>query len=346
MREGARAVCCLGTFRALSAARAWRLLDAQVNVARRFLARRSRPAVAAPAVDPPRRAARPWPRSLPATVARAVTAWIEDDGPRLGAAVAFYSIFALAPVLVVTIAVAGAVFGADAARGHIVEEIAGLIGTAAARSIEAMIASAWRSGRGGLAASVGVVTLLVAATGVFTELRNALNVMFAIDPHTSVVRGYMRARVMAFALLLGFGFLLIVSLVLSAALAGLREAFATRYPLASGVIALADLATSMLVLALAFGVILRGLPDHAPPWRAIAVGAVTSAGLFTLGKHLVAMYLARAGVADSYGAAGSFVVVIFWIYYSTQVLLLGAAVGRHVADAAAAASARVSRSAP
>jgi len=275
---------------------------------------------------------RTW-TSVPRAVLRGLGAWFQDDGPQLGAAVAFYSIFALAPVLVVTIAVAGAVFGADAARGHIVDEIAGLVGTAAARNIEAMIASAWHSDRSGLAAAIGLVTLLIAATGVFTELRNALNVMFGIRANPSVLRGLVHARVMAFALLLGFGFLLIVSLILSAALAALGQAISTRYPLVASALALTDLATSVLVIAVAFAVILRGLPDHAPSWRAVLVGAVTGAVLFSLGKHLVGLYLVSAGVATSYGAAGSFVVVIFWVYYSTQVLLIGAAVGRHVTDA-------------
>jgi membrane protein len=274
---------------------------------------------------------RTW-TSVPRAVLRGLGAWFQDDGPQLGAAVAFYSIFALAPVLVVTISIAGAVFGPDAARGHIVDEIAGLVGTPAARNIEAMIASAWHSDRSGLAAAIGVVTLLVAATGVFTELRNALNVMFGIRANPSVLRGVVRARVMAFALLLGFGFLLIVSLILSAALAAAAHGFSSRYPLAASALALTDVATSVLELAVAFAVILRGLPDHAPSWRAIVVGAATGAVLFSLGKHLVGLYLVSAGVATSYGAAGSFVVVIFWVYYSTQVLLIGAAIGRHVAD--------------
>jgi len=253
-----------------------------------------------------------------------LVAWFEHDGPQLGAAVAFYSIFALAPVLVVTIAVAGAVFGADAARGHIVNEIAGLVGTPAARNIEAMIASAWHGGGTGTAAAIGLVTLLIAATGVFTELRRALNVMFAVRAYPFALRGAVHARVMAFALLLGFGFLLIVSLILSAALAAASQIFAARYPLATGALAIADMTTSVLVIALAFAVILRWLPDRPPSWRAVVVAAVTGAVLFSVGKHLVSLYLVSAGVATSYGAAGSFVVVILWVYYSTQVLLIGA----------------------
>jgi membrane protein len=132
---------------------------------------------------------------------------------------------------------------------------------------------------------------------------------------------------------LSFGFVLIVSLILSAALAAASDAFSNRYPLAASALAVIDVVSSVLVLALAFAVILRQLPDHPPSWRAVLIGALTGAVLFSLGKHLVGLYLARAGVASSYGAAGSFVVLIFWVYYSTQVLLIGAAVGRHVAAA-------------
>lgn len=259
---------------------------------------------------------------------RGFTGWFDRDGPSLGASVAFFSIFALAPVLVVAIAVAGAVFGAEAARGFMLGELSGLVGIEAARNIEAMIASAWHSDNGGLAAFFGVVMLLVAATGVFTELRRALNVMFHAAPRGSALTGYMRARVMALALVLGFGFLLIISLVVSAAFAALGRYLSDAYPWTAGALAALDWAISTLILAAAFAAILRGLPDRAPSRRQIAIGALVGAGLFSLGKHLVGLYLARAGIADSYGAAGSFVVVILWVYYSTQVLLIGAAIGQ------------------
>ena len=265
------------------------------------------------------------------SIGRGLGAWWNHDGPRLGAAVSYYAIFALAPTLVIAISVAGAVFGADAARGHVVTQLGGLVGDAAAENVEAMIASAWRSSGNGIAALLGVITLLIAATGVFAELRFALNKMFDVAPRESALGGLLRARITAVALLLGFGFVLIVSLMLSAGLAALAHWLSLRYPEAKAALAAIDVATSMLVLAFAFGLILRGLPSQRPSWRATLIGAVASAAFFSLGKHLVALYLIRAGVATSFGAAGSFVVVIFWVFYSTQVVLLGASIGQQVA---------------
>ena len=267
-------------------------------------------------------------------IGHGLATWWDHDGPRLGAAVAYYAIFALAPTLVIAISVAGAVFGADAARGHIVTQLGGLVGETAAQYIEAMIASAWRSDGNGLAALLGIVTLLVASTGVFAELRFALNKMFDVAPHESALGGLVRARVTAVALVLAFGFLLIVSLMISAGLAALGNWLSSRYPEAEVAIAAIDVVTSMIVLTLAFGLILRGLPSKRPSWRASFIAAVASAALFSLGKHLVALYLVRAGIATSFGAAGSFVVVIFWIFYSTQVVLIGAAIGQQFARAA------------
>jgi membrane protein len=265
------------------------------------------------------------------SVMRGFASWHHHDGPRLGAAVAYYSIFALAPTLVIAISIAGAVFGADAARGHLVTQLGGLVGEEAARNIEAMIASAWKGGNKGFAAALGVGTLLLASTGVFAELRHALNAMFDVQHEPTALSGLLRARVTGLALVLAFGFLLIISLMLSAALAALSQWLSQRYPAAAPALAALDLVTSVAILAVAFGVILRGLPVRRPSWRATVIGALTSAVLFSIGKQLVAQYLVRAGVSTSYGAAGSFVVVIFWIFYSTQVLLIGAAIGQQVA---------------
>ena len=265
------------------------------------------------------------------SIGRGLAVWWNHDGPRLGASVSYYAIFALAPTLVIAISVAGAVFGADAARGHVVTQLGGLVGEAAAKNLEEMIASAWRSRGNGIAALLGVATLLVASTGVFAELRFALNKMFDVAPEESALSGLVRARITAVALVLGFGFVLVVSLMLSAAIAALGHWLSLRYPSAKAMLAMIDVATSMLILAIAFGLILRGLPSRRPSWRASIVGAIASAAFFALGKHLVALYLVRAGVATSYGAAGSFVVVIFWIFYSTQVVLIGASIGQQIA---------------
>ncbi|WP_140626668.1 YihY/virulence factor BrkB family protein [Methylibium rhizosphaerae] len=256
----------------------------------------------------------------------AVKLWIAEEGAQLGAAIAFYSMFAMAPLLVIAIALAGVIFGVEAARGQIVGEIQGLVGRDAAQGIESMIASAWRENSSGTAGLIAVGTLLVGASGVFAQLRTALNRMGRVETPASVIGAFLRARLMAFALVLGFGFLLIVSLVASAVLAAVSGYLQKLYPLLAQLIGIVDVVLSALLLSTAFAAFLRWLPDRAPRWHSVAVGAVTSALLFAVGKHLIGLYLGRVSVTSSFGAAGSFAVVMLWVYYSTQILLLGAAV--------------------
>lgn len=255
----------------------------------------------------------------------AVRMWLDELGPQLGASIAFYAMFALAPLLVVAITLAGAIFGPDAARGQIVGEIEGLVGGNAARGIEMMIESSWRGEGSGVAGLLGMGALLLGASGVFIALRNALNRLGRLPEMPSGVSAFVRARLIAFALVLGFGFLAIVSLVFSAALAALGAYLARRYPPLAALISGADIVVSTLVLSFGFAALLRWLPESPPRWRPVFIGAVASALLFSIGKHLIGLYLGRASVATSYGAAGSFVVVMLWIYYSSQILLLGAA---------------------
>jgi membrane protein len=258
-------------------------------------------------------------------LAQALSCWLDHGAPQLGASVAFYTMFAVAPLLVVVIAIAGAVFGADAARGRIVEEIQGLVGTDAAHSIQAMVESAWLHPHGLLAAVLGVIALLLGASGVFSALRNSLNKIGRVAPNPSLFGTLVRARIVAFALVLGFGFLAIASLMLSAALAALGAYLTDRYPGLAELFALLDIVVSTLVLVVAFAALLRWLPDAPPSPRAAWTGAACSALLFSIGKHLIGLYLARASFASSYGAAGSFVMVMLWVYYSAQILLFGAA---------------------
>lgn len=254
--------------------------------------------------------------------------WIDAAGPQLGASIAFYTIFSLAPLLVIAIAIAGAVFGQEAARGQVVAQIQDLVGPQSAQAIQAMIEAAWRQPGGGLAAVLGVATLLVGATAVFAEMQRALNAIGHIKPKRTGVSGVLRVRLTAFALLLGFGFLLVASLLVSALLAGVLQAISARYPALAVLARVSELGLSFLVLSVAFGAILRWLPDEAPSRRALIISACVSAGLFVVGKTFIGMYLGRASVASSYGAAGSFVVVLMWVYYSSQILLFGAALGR------------------
>jgi len=253
--------------------------------------------------------------------------WIDGSGPQLGASIAFYTMFALAPWLVLTIAVASLAFGAEAARGQIVEQIQGLVGADAARAIEAMIASAWKERASIVATVIGAATLLLGASGVFAEMRRAINAIAGIKPETSPMTTFVRVRLRAFALLLGFGFLALASLLLSAMVAGFAAYAGNRWPALAVLATLSDWVVSGAVLTVAFAALLRWLPDRPPRHRGLAISAIVSAVLFTIGKNLIGLYLARAGVASSYGAAGSFVVVMLWVYYSSQIMLFGAACG-------------------
>lgn len=255
--------------------------------------------------------------------------WSERGGPQLGAAVAFYSIFALAPLLVVAIAIAGLAFGADAVRGRVVEQLGGLLGATAARGIETMIASAWNPREGVIAGLIAVVTLLVGASGVMVELKRALNAMLerSVTPR-SLLSSFVRTRLTAFAMVLGVGFLTIMSLLLSTAVSAIAGYLPARFPDLELVLSALDHGVSVVVLTAAFAALVRWLPDHSPPARVVAIAAFASALLFTLGKYLVGLYLARASVVSTYGAAGSLVVLIIWVYYTSQVLLIGVAFGR------------------
>lgn len=219
--------------------------------------------------------------AIPNALWIAVSSWIADGGPRLGAAIAFYAIFALAPLLIVATAIAGAVFGLDEVRSQFGAQMAGLIGREAGASLDRMISTSWRPEAGVLAGVIGVATLLVGATGVLVELRNALDRMLHIeDRKRSVVGAFLRARVAAFALVLGFGFLLIISLMLNALLATVSGWLPARFPEFEVLLGLLDLVVSTAVLTAAFAAIVRWLPSQAPPWKLVWISAFASALFF------------------------------------------------------------------
>lgn len=282
-------------------------------------------------VEPPWLSLPGWPRGLRRVVRVLVLGslrWNDANGPQLGASIAFYTIFSLAPLLVITIAVVGAVFGEEAARGQIVQQIDGMVGSVAAKAIEAVIANAGERSGSVWAAALGVVTLLVGATTVFAELQRALNAMGRIEAAPSMVSAFVRVRLIAIALVLGVGFLAIASLLVSAALSAALEFMSSRHAALAVVARALEFAVSVAVLGVAFAALLRWLPDRAPTRRSLWLSAVTSAVLFTVGKTLIGLYLATSSVASTYGAAGSFVVILLWVYYSAQILLFGAAIGR------------------
>ena len=284
-------------------------------------------------------------------VIRAGQRWVEADASELGAAIAFYTIFSLAPILVITVAVAGAVIDADVVRDQIVHEIEALVGAEAAVAINDLIQSGWRVEGGALAIGLGVVTLLFGATGVFAQLRSALNEIGRITPDSSAVGAFVRVRLVSIALVLGCGFLALASLVLSAAVSATTDYLAQIIPAGDFIARSVDLLVSTAVLTVAFAALLRWLPDRSPSARGSWFAALVSAVLFSIGRYAIGLYLGRVSIRSAYGAAGSFVIIILWVYYSAQILLYGAALGRVYDDSRGAgagdrASDRAGDSAP
>jgi membrane protein len=269
-------------------------------------------------------------RGVFAIAKEAVLGWVADSGASLGASIAFYTIFALAPLLLVVLGIAGAVFGDEAASGQLFDQIRGLVGDDAAANLQQLVASSRENeGHGVLATVITVVTVLVGASGVFIELKRAFDVIFKPKPKAdSAVTLFVRARLVAIALVLALGFLVVVSLLLSAAVAAFGAWLSGALPALEPVMSVVDIVISTAVLTVAFWLLIRFLPDVTPRRRAVWIGALVSALLFAIGKQLIGLYLARGAVASAYGAAGSFIVVVLWVYYSAQILLLGAEVAR------------------
>ncbi|MBS1153656.1 MAG: ribonuclease [Myxococcaceae bacterium] len=250
-------------------------------------------------------------------------AWVDDDVPTHAASLAFYTVFSIAPTLIIAVAVAGIIFGEEAARGEIRTQIEGLVGPAGAQVIEDLMANAARPGAGLLASVLGILILFFGATGVFAALHTALNHIWGVKPKKSNgVIAFLRTRLLSFGMVLGVGFLLLMSLVISAAISALGKV------LQSGdferVWQPANFVFSFGVVTVLFAMIYKLLPDLQIAWRDVWLGAGVTAGLFNIGKFLIGLYLGKSSVASSYGAAGSFAVLLLWIYYSTMVLFLGA----------------------
>lgn len=258
-----------------------------------------------------------------------VRSWYADSAPRWSAAIAFYTIFSLAPVLIIVIAVAGALWGDQAVRQEVVSQFRELLGAPGARQVEHLIEAALPRGGGRPATMAGVLTLLVGATAVFTTLRNALNAVWGVTTATGggvwrSVRTHLRTRLLSFAVVLCMAFLLAASLVVNAALAGVGLWVRQRLPAPVPVLRLIETGVTLVVLWLLFAVIYRWLPDARIAWKDVWIGAAATALLFSGGKLAIGFYLGRSGVASAYGVAGSVVLILLWVYYSAMVFLLGA----------------------
>lgn len=264
-------------------------------------------------------------RTIFSLLKEAFKEWQEDEALQLGAALAYYTVFSVAPMLLVVIAVAGLVFGREAVQGQLDNQIQGLVGAQGADAIQAMVANAGKHGGGAWATVVAVATILFGATGVFTQLQTTLNHIFDVKAKPGQgLKGLLHARAAAFGMLLGIGFLLLVSLVISAALAAAGNYLLRVFPGAEFLLQALNFVVSLAVITVLFAMIFRFLPDVKIAWRDVWFGAAVTALLFTIGKTLIGLYLGNSSVASVYGAAGSLVVVLLWAYYSSQILFFGA----------------------
>ena len=264
-------------------------------------------------------------RSFGGLLKRAGSAWLGDNSPRIGAALAFYTLFAIAPILVIVVALAGFVFGAQAAQGQIVRQFQGLMGTQGASTVETVLQSIHKSAAGASTTAIALVALLVGASGVFNELQDALNTIWKVDSsHRGAWLTFIRQRLLSIGLVVAAGFLLLVSLVVTAFLTA-AESFVNRITAISAIgLGSINFVLSFCVITLLFALIFKLIPDTAIRWRDVQMGAAVTAVLFTGGKAAIGFYLGHSALTSAYGAAASLVVFLVWIYYSAQIMLFGA----------------------
>ena len=251
--------------------------------------------------------------------------WLDDRAPRMAAALAFYMIFSIAPLLIIVIAIAGLVFGQDDVRAQIATQISGLVGPGGTATVMSVIDQIREPSSSIIAALIGVVTVLFGASGVFGELQDSLNTIWKVQPKPGrAVLGIIRERFLSFVMILGLGFLLLVTLVISTALAALGSylkgvLIGSQYFLQG-----LDFVLSFFFTTLLFAMIYKILPDARVKWSYVWMGAAVTALLFSLGKFLIGLYLGKSTVASAYGAAGSLIIILVWVYYSAQILFFGA----------------------
>lgn len=253
----------------------------------------------------------------------AAAQWSAHKDARLGAALAYYSVFSIGPLIVIAIAVAGLIFEAQAVQGQVAEALRGLLGESGAKAIEGMLASASKPTEGIIAAVIGLATLIFAAIGVVVQLKDALNTVWEVEtPPGKGIWGFVRTYVVSLAGVLALGFLLLLSMLLTAALAAVGKYFAPYLP--EAIMQVAGFAVSFAVISVLFAMMFKWLPDTPVRWSDVWLGAVLTAALFEIGKFLIGFYIGKQGLESTYGAAASIVVVLIWVYYSAQIVLMGA----------------------
>jgi membrane protein len=268
--------------------------------------------------------------NLPTLLKLSYQDWKEDKASRLSAALAYYTIFSLAPMLLIILAVTSIFWSRDAVQTQVLNQIEGLVGAEGRSFIADLLTSASSPTKGILGTIIGVVTLIFGALGVFNELHNALNTIWEVEEEeteSGFIEGIKKiifGRLLSFGMILGIGFLLLVSLVISAGLSAVQESVGNAIPLSEILLQILDLIISIGVITVLFALIFKFLPDAEIAWRDVWLGAFVTALLFSLAKLLIGIYLGNSSVGSSFGAAGSLVLLLLWIYYSAQILLFGA----------------------
>lgn len=269
--------------------------------------------------------------NLPTLLKLSFQDWKDDKASRLSAALAYYTIFSLAPMLLIILAVTSFFWARDAVQGQVLDQVERLVGAEGRTFISDLLTSASSPARGILGTIVGIVTLIFGALGVFNELQNALNTIWEVEQEENTESGFLAGikkiifgRLLSFGMILGIGFLLLVSLVISAALSAVQETVGNAIPLSEILLQTVNLIVSIGVITILFALIFKFLPDAEIAWRDVWLGAFVTALLFSLGKFLIGLYLGNSTVGSSFGAAGSLVLLLLWIYYSAQILLFGA----------------------
>ena len=266
------------------------------------------------------------PKALFELAKGSVTAWIEDFAPSMGAAISYYTIFSIAPLLLIVIAIAGVVFGSDAAAGRIYSELGGLLGQEGAKTIQSMVESASKPERSILGTIIGIVTLMIGATTVFAELQSALDRIWRAPAaaKSEGIFALIRARLLSFGMILTIGFLLLVSLLVSAVLSAAGSLWEPDSKVWEVVLQVLNFIVNLVVITALFAAIYKWLPRVKIAWHDVWIGAVVTAVLFTVGKLLIGLYIGKSGIVSGFGAAASLVVLLLWVYYSAQIFLLGA----------------------
>lgn len=266
---------------------------------------------------------------LPTILKLTTQGWQADNASRLSAALAYYTIFSLAPMLVIVIATTGLIWEAEAVRMEILNQVRALIGPEGADFIASLITNTGSPAEGIVALAIGILTLLFGALGVFNELHNSLNIIWGIRVEKPKgflpsIRKLIVDRFLSFTMLLGIGFLLLVSLVVTAGLSATQETLGDVFPLSEFLLQILNLAISIGVITVLFALIFKYLPDAEIAWRDVWIGAFVTSLLFSLGKTAIGIYLGNSAVASAFGAAGSLILLLLWIYYSAQILFFGA----------------------